>query len=39
MNMPLDLSIAALRRRYQERSLTPLALVEQLHAAIAADDA
>ena len=39
MSMTLDLSIPALHRRYLEGSLTPLALVEQLHAAIDADAA
>ncbi len=37
--MTLDLSIPALRRRYLEGSLTPLALVEDLRAAIDADAA
>ncbi|MBI5333673.1 MAG: allophanate hydrolase [Burkholderiales bacterium] len=35
----MDLSIPALQARYREGSLTPLQLVEQIHAAITADEA
>jgi allophanate hydrolase len=39
MNKRLDLSLAALRARYLQGTLTPLQLVEQLHAQMQAEDA